>query len=93
MFMGKKFKSLKDENFARGAKKWMGVGFEFVVVVGGFCWLGNLLGRLDKDSPRLGWMIVGFFIGFGVMIYIMVKRAQSPDEQEPQDKENNQKKE
>jgi F0F1-type ATP synthase assembly protein I len=38
-------------------------------------------------------MIVGFFIGFGVMIYIMVKRAQGPDEEEPQDKENNQKKE
>jgi len=69
----------------------MSIGIEFAAVVGGFCWLGHFLDKFQNTSP--GWMIIGFFVGFGVMIYIMVKRAQSPEEQQPQDKENNQKQE
>lgn len=51
----------------------MGVGIEFCVVAGGAAWLGNCLDKLSDTSP--GFMIMGFFAGFGYMLYTMIKRA------------------
>ncbi len=62
-----------DSTFYRAAFRWMGVGFEFVLVVGMFVFAGYWLDKLEDTSP--GWMILGFFVGFGVMMYIIVKRA------------------
>jgi F0F1-type ATP synthase assembly protein I len=63
----------EQENWDRQSYKWMGVGIEFVLVIGFFCWLGSLLDRYEDTFP--GFMIMGFFVGFGVMLYIVIKRA------------------
>jgi len=57
----------------------MGVGIEFCLVVGIFCVIGYFLDKLENTSP--GWMILGFFVGFGVMLYLMVKRSQKDNAQ------------
>jgi F0F1-type ATP synthase assembly protein I len=81
--MAQKFKGPEKEQY-RGAMRWMGVGIEFCLVCGGVAWLGAQLDKLEpKASP--GWMIVGFFVGFGIMIYIMLKRAKSSNEEIEQD--------
>jgi F0F1-type ATP synthase assembly protein I len=64
-----------DATFYRGAMRWMGIGVEFCLVIGLFVFGGYWLDKLEDTSP--GWMILGFFIGFGVMMYIIVKRAQA----------------
>lgn len=64
----------------------MGIGIEFCLVVGVFCLIGYFLDKLENTSP--GWMILGFFVGFGVMLYLMVKRSQKDaDEQDVHDEE------
>ncbi len=63
-----------DGKFYRAAFEWMGIGFEFCMVIGVFVFAGYWLDKLEDSSP--GWMILGFFVGFGVMMYIMIKRAQ-----------------
>ncbi len=57
----------------------MGIGIEFCLVVGIFCVIGYFLDKLEDTSP--GWMILGFFVGFGVMLYLMVKRSQKDNAQ------------
>ena len=57
----------------RQSYKWMGVGVEFVLVIGFFCWLGSLLDKHEGTFP--GFMIMGFFVGFGIMLYTVIKRA------------------
>ena len=62
-------------NWDRQSYKWMGVGVEFVIVIGFFCWLGSLLDKYEETFP--GFMIMGFFVGFSIMLYIVIKRANS----------------
>jgi F0F1-type ATP synthase assembly protein I len=64
-----------DASFYRGAFRWMGIGFEFCLVIGFFVFCGYWLDKWEDSSP--GWMILGFFVGFGVMMYIIIKRAQT----------------
>jgi F0F1-type ATP synthase assembly protein I len=81
--MARKFKGLEKEQYYRGAMRWMSIGIEFafVCVIGaGF---GYWLDTLDNSSP--GWMIIGFFVGFGFMVYVMLKRAQRSNEEMEQD--------
>jgi|GEM_PF-1234300 len=85
--MGQKFKGLKDEKFLKGAMRWMGIGFEFCIICGGMAWLGAQLDKLEKTSP--GWLIMGFFAGFGIMFYIMLKRAKSSNEEIEKNSEEN----
>lgn len=61
------------QNWQQISARWMGIGFEFIFVVGGFSWLGNLLDKKSDTSP--GFLIMGFFVGFITMLYIMIKRA------------------
>ena len=63
-----------DAAFYRAALRWMGIGIEFCLVIGVFVFVGYWLDKLEDTSPA--WMILGFFAGFGVMMYIIVKRAQ-----------------
>ena len=62
-----------NDNWMSICLRWMGVGIEFVLVVGGLSLLGNLLDKKIDTSP--GFMIMGFFIGFFTMLNIMIKRA------------------
>lgn len=51
----------------------MGVGIEFCAVAGGAAWIGNWLDKHTDTSP--GFMLMGFFAGFGYMLYTMIKRS------------------
>lgn len=75
--MSKRFKTLNDKKFTYGAH-WMGIGFEFIIVVGGLSYLGYWLGRAEGGTS-IGWMIIGFFVGFAVMLRIMIKRAKADE--------------
>lgn len=68
-----------DGQFYHAAFQWMGIGLEFCMVIGVFVFGGYWLDKLEDSSP--GWMILGFFVGFGVMMYIMIKRAQRTQEE------------
>jgi F0F1-type ATP synthase assembly protein I len=68
-----------DSAFYHAAFRWMGVGFEFCLVIGFFVLIGYWLDKVEDTSP--GWMILGFFIGFGVMMYIIVKRAKMTEKE------------
>lgn len=70
-------KRFSDDTYYRGAFRWMGIGIEFCLVIGFFCMIGYFLDTLEDTSP--GWMIMGFFVGFGVMLYMMVKRSQKDE--------------
>lgn len=81
-----------DATFYRAAFRWMGVGFESCLVIGFFVFIGYWLDKLEpKTAP--GWMILGFFIGFGVFMYMIIKRAQRTEkdleEQEQEDEDEN----
>jgi len=60
-------------NLYRQSYRWMGVGIEFAIVIGFFCWLGSLLDKIDDTFP--GFMILGFFVGFAFMLYTLIKRS------------------
>lgn len=79
-------KRFEDPSFYRGAFRWMGVGLEFCLVVGFFCFIGYWLDRWEGTSP--GWMILGFFVGFGLMLYVMIRRSQK-DNSNGSDQQNN----
>ena len=85
--MTRKFKGLRDEKFYRSGMRWMGIGFEFCIVCGGMAWLGAQMDKLENTSP--GWLIIGFFVGFGTMFYLMVKRAQKSNEDSDKNSEEN----
>lgn len=78
-----------ESSFYRYAARWMGIGFEFAVIIGFCAFIGYLLDQWVGPSP--GWMIMGFFVGFGIMMYIIIKRAQITqkelDEQEHRDQD------
>ena len=64
----------KDTDFRQIAARWMGIGIEFVVVVCLFTYLGHKLDQKLGDTEP-GFLIIGFFIGFSVMLYTMIKKA------------------
>ena len=74
-----------DGRFYRGAMRWMGVGFEFLIVIGLCAWGGYWLDKVEGTSP--GWMILGFFTGFGIMLYIIIQRARRDEAEEQAEKE------
>ena len=76
----KKKRFAADGRFYRGAMRWMGIGFEFLIVVGLFVWGGYWLDKMEGTTP--GWMILGFFVGFGTMLYIMIQRARRDEAEE-----------
>ena len=68
-----------DAAFFHAAFRWMGIGVEFCLVIGFFAFGGFWLDKLENTSP--GWMIMGFFVGFGVMMYIIIKRAKLTEQE------------
>lgn len=62
-----------NEEFGRSAIRWLGIGIEFVIVVGGCAWLGWLLDKWQDTDP--GFMIMGFLAGFVRMLHVMLRRA------------------
>ena len=83
--MDNRKKRFAKPDYYRGAMRWMGIGIEFCIVVGIFCLIGNFLDMKEKTSP--GWMIMFFFLGFGLMVYIMLKRAQKDEDERRQAEE------
>lgn len=78
-------KRFEDNSYYRGAFGWMGVGIEFCLVVGVFCVIGYFLDKWEDTSP--GWMVMGFFVGFGVMLYNIIRRARKSSEEMDADEE------
>lgn len=70
-----------DSGFYRSALRWMGVGFEFLFVVGFCAFAGYWLGKLDRQDTSTAGMILGFFVGFSLMMYIIIKRAKLTEEE------------
>jgi F0F1-type ATP synthase assembly protein I len=68
-----KKEQLQKEEWQQISVRWMGIGIEFLVVIGIFSWLGYFLDKKSGTSP--GFLIMGFFVGFSVMLYTMIKRA------------------
>jgi F0F1-type ATP synthase assembly protein I len=68
-----KKEQLEKEEWQQISVRWMGIGIEFAVVVGIFSWLGYFLDEKGGTSP--GFLIFGFFVGFIIMLYTMIKRA------------------
>jgi F0F1-type ATP synthase assembly protein I len=53
----------------------MGFGFELCFVIGIFVLIGYLLDKkLGNENPDL--VILGFFIGLGVMVYVFIRNVQ-----------------
>lgn len=77
--MTRKFKGLEKEQYYRGAMQWMAIGIEFAIVCGVCAGVGYWLDTLENTAP--GWMVMGFFVGFGIMVYTMLKRAKKSNEQ------------
>ena len=78
-------KRFADNSYYRGAFSWMGVGIEFCLVVGMFCLIGYFLDKWEGTRP--GWMVIGFFVGFGVMLYNIIRRARKTSEEMDADDE------
>lgn len=68
-----KKEKLQKEEWQQISVRWMGIGIEFTVVVGIFSWLGYFLDEKGGTSP--GFLIMGFLVGFSIMLYTMIKRA------------------
>ena len=64
---------MEKQEWQRISVRWMGIGIEFLVVIGIFSGLGYFLDKKSGTSP--GFLIMGFFVGFSVMLYTMIKRA------------------
>jgi F0F1-type ATP synthase assembly protein I len=73
-------KRFADTDYYRGAMRWMGVGIEFCIVIGIFCLIGYFLDKKEGTAP--GWMVLFFFMGFGFMLYTMIKRAKKDEDEE-----------
>jgi uncharacterized membrane protein len=81
----KKKRFAADGRFYRGGMRWMGGGFEFLIVIGACVWGGYWMDKLEDTSP--GWMILGFFIGFAIMLYVLIQRARKDAAEEQAEKE------
>jgi F0F1-type ATP synthase assembly protein I len=68
-----KKEQLQKEEWQQISVRWMGIGIEFTAVVGIFSWLGYFLDEKGGTSP--GFLIMGFLVGFSIMLYTMIKRA------------------
>jgi len=73
-------KRFAEPDYYRGAMRWIGIGIEFCLATGVFCLIGYFLDKAEGTSP--GWMILFFFIGFGFMLYTMLKRAKKDEDEE-----------
>ena len=70
-----------DATFYRAAFRWMGIGVEFCLVIG-FCAFGGYwLGKLDTQDTSTAGMILGFFVGFAGMMYVIIKRAKQTEQE------------
>jgi F0F1-type ATP synthase assembly protein I len=87
--MARKFNGLEKEQYYHGAMRWMGIGIEFCIVCGICAGIGYWFDTLENTKP--GWMVMGFFVGFGVMLRTMFKRAQSSNEENDRDSKDNDK--
>jgi F0F1-type ATP synthase assembly protein I len=67
-------KEQNEKDWRQLASRWMGIGVEFVVVVCLFAYLGYKLDEKLGDTEP-GFLIIGFLIGFSIMLYTMIKRA------------------
>ena len=74
-----------DATFYRAAFRWMGIGVEFCLVIGLCAFGGYQLGKLDTQDTRIAGMILGFFVGFGVMMYVIIKRAKQTEHELDED--------
>ena len=74
-----------DATFYRAAFRWMGIGVEFCLVIGLCACGGYQLGKLDTQDTRIAGMILGFFVGFGVMMYVIIKRAKQTEQELDED--------
>ena len=74
-----------DGRFYRGGMRWLGVGLEFLIVIGLCVWGGYKLDQIEGTAP--GWMILGFLVGFGIMLYIVIQRARRDEAEEQAEKE------
>ena len=70
-----------DASFYHAAARWTGVGFEFAIVIGICAFIGHWLGKFDTQDTSTGGMIIGFFVGFVIMMYIILKRAQQTEKE------------
>jgi F0F1-type ATP synthase assembly protein I len=68
-----KKEQLQKEEWQQISFRWMGIGIEFTVVIGIFSGLGYYLDEKAHTSP--GFLIMGFLVGFSIMLYTMIKRA------------------
>ncbi len=68
----KKAKSEKSNDF-KSAYVWLGVGIEFCIIILIFTYLGRFLDTFQQTSP--GFMIMGFFVGFGIEMSVILRRA------------------
>jgi F0F1-type ATP synthase assembly protein I len=85
--MAKRKDQPTDSTFYRAAFRWMGVGFEFLLVVGACAFGGYWLGKLDRQDTSTAGMIFGFFVGFAMMMYIIVKRAKLTEKEFDEERE------
>ena len=83
--MNNRKKRFANTDYYRGAMRWMGVGIEFCLVIGIFCLVGYFLDKKEGTTP--GWMVIFFFIGFGIMIYTMLRRAKKDEDERRQAEE------
>lgn len=70
-----------DASFYKAAARWGSIGLEYVIVIGIFMFIGYRLGKLDTRDTSIGGMILGFFVGFAVMMYIVLKRAKQTEKE------------
>jgi F0F1-type ATP synthase assembly protein I len=84
--MTRKFKGLEKKQSYRGAMRWMSIGIEFAFVCAIGAGIGYWLDTLEDSSPA--WLVIGFFVGFGFMVYVMLKRAQHSNEEMEQEFDN-----
>ena len=70
-----------DASFYHAAARWMGIGLEFAIVIGFCAFVGYWIGKFDTQDSSIGGMILGFFVGFAIMMYLMIKRAKQTEQE------------
>ena len=61
-----------NRGFNREDMKWIGIGVEFCVIISLFAYGGYWLDRwMGNENPE--FLIAGFFVGFFLMIYWIIK--------------------
>lgn len=70
-----------DASFYHAAARWMGVGLEFAIVIAVCAFIGRWLGKFDRQDTSTGGMILGFFVGFAIMMYVILNRAKQTEKE------------